>query len=406
MGLKLAMVALVSCIASPALAEQAPLQSGRWSAGVLRSAWSLADWTDQCGPSPVGGSEAGGIVTLTRTGAEFTISGLGRTFSSSSCWDQQPGLSAVAHTAGARQWTTTCRSAPGDPRRVTVTTVLVLNGSTLDLDETGKYEVAIAGRQCVASVRRTRRFALVQQEEESPPIVSSAPEKTVTPCSQPGPVVRIEAAPTYKLLRRGEQFSFRARLFDEKGCTVANRVNWKLAKPYPGVKLDSTGILAVASNAPEGEVQVQAQYADHLVQVAVYVVSAQRYAELLSSPSFNTAGESEARAEKTIVPNVLGGRVTEIASAARRRRTAFVWAGTAMAVLLGAAALALWRRRRRWAPTATSDPPARVSGPPEAYSHTEPVREPVRRICPVCGTQYEGENQFCGKDGAVLVPLN
>lgn len=404
MGLKLTPIALILCITQAASGEEGAELNGRWSAGVLQSVWSLANWGDSCGPSPVGGSEAGGIVTLTQTGVEFTIVGLGRSFSSSSCWDQQPGVSPVAHAAGSNQWTTTCRSAPNDPRRVIITSSLVRSGTTLDLDETGRYEVSIAGRQCSASVRRTRHFALVRREGETQLPTSTELDKPSGACVLRGPVARIEVSPTYKLLRLGEQFSFGARLFDEKGCSVAQKILWRLSKPLRGVKVDSNGRLEVASDATEGEVQISAQFGEHSVQVMVYVVSAQRYAELLTSPSFNPAGESDAPSVKAFVPNVLGTRGAQIDSGANRRRTIFIWAVTLLAALLGAAAMLLARRRRHWVPNAQ---PPDLNPTATTYSESKsPEPVPVRWICPVCGTQYDAASQFCGKDGASLVPIN
>ena len=35
-----------------------------------------------------------------------------------------------------------------------------------------------------------------------------------------------------------------------------------------------------------------------------------------------------------------------------------------------------------------------------------PGPRPTKKICPVCGAQYEGDAQFCGADGATLVPIN
>lgn len=404
MGLKLAPMALILCIARSASSEEGAELSGRWSAGVLQSVWSLANWGDACGPSPVGGSEAGGIVTLTQAGAEFTITGLGRSFSSSSCWDQQPGVAPVAHAAGAHQWTTTCRSAANDPRRVVVTSSLLRSGTTLDLDETGRYEVSIAGRQCSASVRRTRHFALIQRDGEAQLPTATGLDKPSGTCAMRGPVARIEVSPMYKLLRLGEHFSFSTRLFDEKGCPVAQKVSWRLSKPHQGVQVDSNGKLEVASDATEGEVQISAQLAEHSVQATVYVVSAQRYAELLSSPSFNPAGESDAPSVKAFVPNVLGTRVAQVESGASRRRTIFIWAITALATLLGAAALLLARRRRHWVPN--EQPPDQYPAPPTYSESKSPEPAPVQWICPVCGTHYGAESQFCGKDGASLVPIN
>jgi hypothetical protein len=280
----------------------------------------------------------------------------------------------------------------------------VRTGTTLDLDETGRYEVSIAGRQCSASVRRTRHFALIQPEGAAQLPTSTELEKPSGACAVRGPVARIEVAPTYKLLRLGEQFSFSARLFDEKGCPVAQKVLWRLPKPRTGVQVDSNGKLEVASDAAEGEVQISAQFGEHSVQVMVYVVSAQRYAELLTSPSFNPAGESDSPSVKAFVPNVLGTRVAQIDSGANRRRTIFIWAITLLAALLGAAAMTLARRRRHWVPTAQ---PPDLNPAPAAYSESKPP-EPVQVqwICPVCGTQYDTASQFCGKDGASLVPIN
>jgi hypothetical protein len=136
----------------------------------------------------------------------------------------------------------------------------------------------------------------------------------------------------------------------------------------------------------------------------VYVVSAQRYTELLTSPSFNPAGESDVPSVKAFVPNMLGTRVAQIDSGANRRRTVFIWAITLLAALLGAAAISLARRRRYWVPNAQPPGP---NPAPTAYSESKsPEPMPVRWICPVCGTQYDAASQFCGKDGASLVPIN
>jgi hypothetical protein len=192
---------------------------------------------------------------------------------------------------------------------------------------------------------------------------------------------------------------------DEKGCPVAQKILWRFPKAHEGVQVvDTSGKLAVSSDAPEGEVPITAQFGEHSVQVVIYVVSAQRYAELLSSPSFNPAGESEARSVKSFVPNVLGTRATQVDSGAHRRRTVFVWAISMLAALLGAAAVLLARRKRHWVP---NEQPQVLDSAPPAYSETKlPAAKPVRWICPVCGTQFDTESQFCGKDGASLVPIN
>jgi hypothetical protein len=170
------------------------------------------------------------------------------------------------------------------------------------------------------------------------------------------------------------------------------------------VDLDQSGTLMLRSDAQEGELQISAAVAEQSVQVTVYVVSASRYAELLTSPSFNNAGESEAKAVKTFVSNVVGTRAPQIDPTARHRRTLFVWAVTALALLLGLGAVLVTRRRRQWVPTRPMFEPEQQAS---TYSTSE-VRSPktIALICPVCGTQYGPDSQFCGKDGVSLVPIN
>lgn len=390
---------------SPAWADPDTVLAGRWSAGVMRSVWTLANWGNSCGPSPIGGNDAGGIVSITQRGSELVIGGLGRPFSSNSCWDQQPGISIVSHVAATRQWTTICRSAAGDPRRVTITTTLTASDTTLDLDETGRYEVAIAGGDCTASVRRTRHFSLVEREGDNlAPAASVAADKPSASCAQAGPAARLEVSPSYKLLRPMDQFSFHAKVFDEHGCPMSQKVTWRLARALPGTELDPLGTLSARSDAQEGELQISANVGEQSVQVTVYVVSAARYAELLTSPSFNEAGESDAKAITALVSNVVGAQASRIDPTARRRRTFFVWAVAALAVLMGFAAVVVTRRRRQWGPAVPVAEPR-----PEVVSYSASEVHPpksVRLICPVCGTHYGPDSQFCGKDGASLVPIN
>lgn len=410
MGSRLACVVGIVCLAQVAAADPGPPPSGRWSAGVLQSVWSLDNWGNECGPSPVGSSEAGGLVTLGHSGNEIIITGLGRSFSSASCWDPQPNVAVASHTAGPGRWSTVCRSAPGDPRRVSITTALALNGSVLDLNESGTYEVAIAGRQCSATIHRSRRYTLIQADDAVPDNKPSEPviKAAVASCAAPGAVARIEASPMYKLLKRGEQFSLKARLLDEKGCPVAQRVIWKMPTPRAGVQIDAFGKISAGTDAAEGEVRINASYGEQSTQVLVYIVSEERYAELLASPSFNKLGESEAKSVKAFTPTALGASAAKIDPTARHRRTLFIWAVTALASVLGIAAVFLARRRPRVVEELMAARPSEPSKPAPAYSGGAPerVRAPVRRICPICGAQYDEEVKTCVKDGAVLVPLN
>jgi hypothetical protein len=44
--------------------------------------------------------------------------------------------------------------------------------------------------------------------------------------------------------------------------------------------------------------------------------------------------------------------------------------------------------------------------PPGVYAAALAGRTQIQKICPVCGTQFTGESQFCGKCGAALVQVN
>jgi len=405
MRLSCALVVIGLVAANTAMAQEGATLSGRWSAGVLRSVWTLTDWGDTCGPSPVGNSEAGGVVTVTQQGQDIRISGLGRPFSSNSCWDQQPGVSPVSHAGQLGRWTTTCKSAASDPRRVTIVTTLVASGSTIDMAETGQFGVAIAGRNCSATVKRSRHFALIEREDSVPePTPSARSEKPVSTCSQPGPAARLEASPSYKLLKPGDKFGFRAKVFDERGCPITQKVAWQLVKSSPRAELDQNGSLTLKEDAPEGELPIKASVGDQSVQITVYVVSAERYQELLSSPTFNASGESDAKVIQSLAPSVVGARSALIDTTARRRRTLFIWAVATLAGLLGIGAYLAARVRRDRVPIQSPiQPEAEIS----TYSVSE-VQSPATTayICPVCGMQYGQDSQFCGKDGASLVPIN
>ena len=392
---------------SSAFAQTEVSLSGRWSAGVLRSAWTLTDWGDTCGPSPIGGNEAGGVITIHQRGSELTFEGLGRPFGSDFCWDQQPGVTRVSHAGQLGHWNTTCKSASGDPRRVTISTTLSGTDSSLDLDEFGKYEVAIAGRNCSATVRRSRHFALIEREGSQVMIIASssaAAEKAPLSCAPPGAAARLEATPSSKLLRPGDKFTFHAKIFDDHGCPVAQKVSWRLAHPTVGIDIDALGVLTLKADAPEGELQIHASVAEQSVSVTVYVVSAERYQELLASPSFNGAGESEVAVTKALAPSIVGTRAPQVDPTARRRRTFFVWAVASLAALMGVGAYLVTRLRRDRMPIRSE-----LNMAPESLDSSAAEfqsAKTVSYICPVCGTQYGPESQFCGKDGASLVPIN
>src|SRR5690606_23323117 len=109
---------------APVAAQSQPTLSGRWSASAMSVQWRIGQWGSQCGPKPGGGGSASGSVSIKQTGSELTIHGGTRTYQTTQCWEQFPGLSPRSHSGGKRGWRTTCKTAASDPRQATVITTL------------------------------------------------------------------------------------------------------------------------------------------------------------------------------------------------------------------------------------------------------------------------------------------
>jgi hypothetical protein len=207
--------------------------SGTWQASPLRVQWSIGDWGTACGPRPGGGGQGGGTATITQSGNELTITGLGRTYSTTQCWEQYPGLQRRSHSAGKRGWRNVCKTSAGDPRQANIVTTMSATDNAISFDETGQYQFVLKGQNCTASVRRTRSFSLLQRAGETPAPAASTPaaakeganqaakqeRRGDTPgrCGVTGPAAKLEVSPARKLMRSGESFRFRARVLDEKG---------------------------------------------------------------------------------------------------------------------------------------------------------------------------------------------
>lgn len=483
MFLRPSLIGLIGLAAATATAQPDKTLSGRWSASTMRASWKVIQWGTACGPRPNTANEAGGIVTVTQRGTELTLTGAGRTWSTNSCWEQLPGMRVTSHGSGGRSWQTTCASAPTDPRRASVHTVVTATDSVISLDETGTYAFAINEQRCEASVHRTRTYSLVEREGESRPIPPSFPRqdapanepaKPAEPaaCSNPGASARVEVSPARKLLRRGESFTFRSRVLDSHGCVLPSHFAWTLAEPRLGVRVSQMGTVSATVDAPEGEADIVAATGGKNVTVGVTVVSPEHFSELLGQGRFNDAGEIEGSAVATLISSEVGTGSPVLRDAARGRRMVFIWTIGALAAVLAAAAVLLTRRRRlargkamtdasvkpepsdslvclacgrqyasgttycasdgsQLVPTDATDRQARGSGgycaqcarsygpevrtcpihgselsAPEGQGHPASSPPSGQRICPVCGTIYSAEHQFCGNDGAALVPVN
>ncbi len=413
-----ALVALVALVATAwsgrARADTPKTLSGRWSASAMRVAWNIGDWGAACGPRPGGGGAPGGTATINQQGGELTISGAGRTYSTSQCWEQFPGLSRTSHSGGQRGWRNVCKTGSGDPRQATIITTISATDSSISFDETGQYQFVINGQNCTASVRRNRSFKLIQREGEAPPAPPSAapPPATTAPpaprpepkparCSETGPPARLEVRPSRKLMRPGDEFTFRAAVLDARGCALRLTPAWRIATENAPAKLLSPGRIRVADDAGEMELTLSAVVAGRAANVVVEVASKDRYEALLHQGGFNDSGESDEAAVAVIASGSIGARSTVSSDEARKRKRLFIAVLGGAATLLGLVGLVLvlrGRKRRSAGPA----PDERASADAGA---TPALRRQPGTYCPTCREEYPPDAQFCAVDGNRLVPM-
>jgi hypothetical protein len=349
------------------------------------------------------------MVTIKQAGSELTISGSGRTWRTTECWESLPGMRRVSHSGGARGWRSVCQSAAGDPRQATVITTVSASDAYMTFDETGQYQFVIKGQNCTASVRRSRSFKLVQREGEAAQPTRDAGAQVAKPrgaapapanrCTDRGPPARLEVRPARKLLRPGESFTFRALVLDARGCLLPTAPTWKLAEQDAPVRFLGPGTVQVVEGAADGEIELLARVAGQSARVLVEVVSLERYEAMLRRGGFDEQGEIDEAAVAVIASSSIGARSTVRVERARSRRTLFVAIVGAAALLLGVLGLlVVSRSRRRDARRPASEPPAPAGG---AMARVE--RVPT--VCPTCREEYTSQTQFCPRDGNRLLPL-
>jgi len=392
-----------------ARAEQ-PTLSGRWAASAMRVAWNVGDWGEACGPKPGGSGAPAGEVTIKQAGNELTISGTGRTWRTTECWESLPGMRRISHAGGSRGWRSVCQAAPGDPRQATLITTVSASDAYMTFDETGQYQFVIKETNCTASVRRSRSFKLLQREGEAPaePVAeakrpSGAPNRTPAPapgqqCKDAGPPARLEVRPVRKLLRPGESFAFRALVLDARGCLLPTAPTWSLVDPSAKATVSAPGSVQIAQDAPEGEIQLQARVAGQSAKVIVEVASLERYESMLRQGGFNEQGELDEASVASIASGSIGARSSVRRERAQSRRTTFIAVVGAAALLLGILGLLVVLRVRR-----------REAAEPEPLGGAEPTQPrpagPTGTVCPTCREEYAPGVQFCPRDGNRLLPV-
>ena len=385
---------------------EAPTLAGRWSASPLRADWNVGDWGAACGPRPSGGAAAGGTVEVSSAGSELSIGFPGRAFSTTECWEQFPGLTRTSHQSGPRNWQTRCQSAAGDPRQAKIVTTINATDNQIRLDETGQYQFVIQGQNCTASVRRTRVLTLVRRQgdpEPAPSASAPSPQPERKPqrearCATTGLPERLEVRPSRKLMRPGEEFTFRATVVDASNCPLGVTPTWSVTSGGASVQLSGQGKVVIPEAAPEAIARLQATLADRSVSVEVEVVSRERYDALLKQGEFNAEGESSDAAIARIASSTIGARSGVGEDEAHTKKIAFVAVVGGLSLSLGLLGLLIVLRGRRRGPPQTM-PPRPASATPSAAAPR------AAKVCPTCREEYPSSAEFCASDGNRLIAL-
>jgi hypothetical protein len=420
-------------------------EGGKWRQGPLREDFTVQKWTTACGPEPRSSSTGGGeIISIRPEGDELSFIGGGRVYRTNQCYDPMPSLSRETHSRdpNGKTWRTRCTTPPNDPRRAILNTlVIATTDSRIDVVETGRYEVVLQSGTCMADVKRTRSFVLVEDESPAAP-VPAAPPKAAEPhprepkpgaCATPGEPTRLEVRPSKKLLRTGESFQFQSVVVDRAGCPTRTATTWQLAPGAEGkgVTVDARGRVTIADDAPEGEVEIVATAAGKSTRVGVEVSEPSHYDELLARSGLNASGEDDAASTVAIGSESIGAGEGKVEDRARTRRLMFVAIVGASLILLGAIAALLLRRSRRAAALereAEERHEARVKevlsrrqqradehaaqqraheASLAAASAASLAEEPAAgSVCPSCGRSFAPPTTFCAHDGTQLVPAS
>jgi len=427
---------------------------GKWSMSPMMESFTVQQWVSGCGPAPVNGNAGGGgTVNVVQEGDELVIMG-GRVFRTNQCWDPTPSLQRVAHSANAsgRAWSTRCATPPNDPRRATITTnVSAVSDTQIVIIETGRYELNLADGKCIADVKRSSTLNLVARAGTAPsattsaPVASSAPAPTPAPtptpapaptidCSSPGEPARLEVRPSRKLLRPGDSFTFKATVFDARGCATPTSTTWTVRTADAKAQIEA-GKMTVGDGAPDGEIDVEVSAAGKSTHVTVVVTSPANYEELLKQSGLDSKGEQSDPSVAVIATGSIGGTSVHAEDGSKTRRLVFIGVVSALAIGIGIVALVGVRRSKR-AAAMEREAEARHAEKMREFEARKREREAqhaaqmkahldsVKRaqeaaaaataaetaaygamVCPSCRKEYPPGSTFCPGDANRLIPL-
>jgi hypothetical protein len=344
---------------------------------AVGESYTVQQWSSACGPAPVSGTlQAGGPVTVQTQSGELVISGGRRTFRTDQCLDPLPTLARDAHSTDGKSWRTRCSSPASDPRHAVVNAAYFITADdTLSVGETGRYEFTINDAHCIADVKRTASLRRVLAATPAPSATDApapAPTPTVTAtaapvraapsppsrvdCSSPGDPTRLEVRPSRKLLRLGDDFTFRAVVIDANGCVTGTPIQWSVASlkfqdglPHPALPtIDASGKLSVPSaDFTDANLEVVATAAGRSARASVQATSAANYEALLAQSGLDARGEREEPAIAILATESIGASDSRAEDGARRRRAIFIAVVAGLTLVLGVVAVIGARRARK-----------------------------------------------------------
>jgi hypothetical protein len=451
----------LAALARPASADAtAPALDGAWNMTAVTEAFTVQQWSNACGPAPVSGTaQPGGVVRVRTDGAEFAIEGGRRTLRTDGCLDGMPTLASEAHSTDGRSWRTRCSTPPSDPRRATINTAYFLVADdTIQIAETGRYELTINSARCIADVKRDaslKREPTPAAPAASTPVAAASvaihpPQGDTTPaaaakpdCSAPGAPARLEVRPSRKLLRvGGPPFGFRAIVVDAAGCLTSTPVGWALGtvrfkdgQSHPSApSVDASGRLAIPPDCADATFDVVATAAGRSARSSVEVTSPATYEALLAQSGLGPSGEQDEPAVAVLATGSIGATDVKAEDGARQRRSIFVVVVAGLAVGLGVvAAIGAMRSRkaRGVARAAESRHAERMreyelqkrqheeAHAAQMHAHLESVANAQRAaaaaaargalsgpmFCPSCRREFRGGGAFCPFDSNQLVEI-
>ncbi len=376
LAVALALLPWLSCPRAASAGETgSPPVDGPWNMSAVTEAFTVQQWSAPCGPAPVTGTaQPGGLVRLRSDGAEFAIEGGRRTLRSDGCLDGMPTLSSEAHSTNGRSWRTRCSTPPSDPRRAMINTAYFLTtDDTIQIAETGRYELVINNARCIADVKRDA--SLTRVGPPTAPAASTAssvvahaptPIDTANPtsgtaptakadCSSPGAPARLEVRPSRKVLRVGDAFGFRAVVVDGAGCPTGTPIQWAIGalrfkdgQPHTGAPaIDASGKVSTPPDCADATFDVVATAAGRSARSSVDVTSPANYEALLAESGLDRNGERSEPAVALLATGSIGASDVRAEDGAQRRRTIFIVVVVALTIGLGIVAAIGIRRSRK-----------------------------------------------------------